>query len=238
VALSTRIFLVFIVVVLLLSLLAACAGGDGGSRDANDESAEREEAVLGSFIGQVSGTEAFVALVAEPAGAEDAGAVQIYVSDGTGLSEWLSGSISDNAFVAESDDGDAEATGELRPGSVTGTVELPDGTTGGYEASPPSGPAGLYDLTVSPAGELRGTSAAGLGVTGEIPLIAPEQGGTGVLRLVDGTSVEFAVTRTQAGLAHLRAGQVRLILLTGGELRGAGAPPDGTADVFVRSAPT
>jgi hypothetical protein len=244
----TRIWVWFTAVVLLLTPLAACTGDDGPDGDAgaggtDAETVEGDDVVLGSFVGQVPGTEAFVAVVAEPApGGEGSGAVQVYLSDGGGLSEWFSGPISDSTFVAGSDDGDAETEGELSADSVTGTVELPDGRTVEYEATPPSGAAGLYDLTVSVAGELSGASAAGLGVTGEIPPIPPGMSGTGVLRLVDGKRLEFAVTGKQTGdLAHLRSGQVRLILLPDGELRGAGkgGPSDGGGShIFVRSAPT
>ena len=80
--------------------------------------------------------------------------------------------------------------------------------------------AGLYELTVSSGGELSGASAAGLAVKGDITL---GKRGTGVLRLVDGNRLEFALTRKRAGdLAHLRAGQVRLIVLSGRRAAGRG----------------
>jgi hypothetical protein len=228
-----QVWIWFMLVVLLL--MPACSGAD--SPDGN-RAEKADNNVVGSFVGEVSGTKAFVAVVAAPVeGEKGSGAVQIYVSDGRRLSEWFSGPISDHSFVAKSDDGDAETEGKLSGDSVTGTVVLPGGKTGRYEASPPSGAAGLYELTVSSAGELSGASAAGLGVTGEIPL---RKRGTGTLRLVDGESLEFAVTRKSADdLAHLRAGQVRLIVLPGGELRGAGKgrpSGGGDSDFFIRSA--
>jgi len=231
-----RIWAWFVLVVLLLLPLAGCSGGDDPEDEAG-KAVEAEEAVAGSFVGEVSGTTAFVAVVAAPAaGKKDSRAVQVYVSDGRRLSEWFSGSISDNSFVAKSDDGSTEAKGTLKGNSVTGSVELPGGRTVRYEAATPSGAAGLYDLTVSSKGELSGVSAAGLGVTGEI-----KQGrGTGMLNLADGERLEFDVTRNPAGgLIRLRAGQVRLIVLTG-QLRGAGkgrpAAGDGTSNFFIRSA--
>jgi hypothetical protein len=238
----TRIWVWFVLVGLLL--MPGCSGGDSPEGKEAQKAAEAEKAapadnaVVGSFVGEISGTEAFVAVVAAPAeGGKDSGAVQIYVSDGRGLSEWFSGPISDSSFVAKSDDGDAETEGELSGDSVTGTLVLPGGESVEYEASPPSGAAGLYELTVSSAGELSGASAAGLGVTGEITL---RKRGTGTLRLVDGKRLEFAVTQEQANdLAHLRAGQVRLIVLPGGELRGAGKggpAGGGGSDFFIRSA--
>ena len=136
-----------------------------------------------------------------------------------GISEWFSGAISDNRFEAQSDDGDAQTEGTLSGDSVTGTVMLPGGGTATYEAGPPSGAAGLYELAVSARGEISGASAAGLAVRGKLAL-GPRA--TGRLILVDGKRLELALTRKRAGnLAHLRAGHVRLIVLSDGELRGA-----------------
>jgi len=233
----TRIWVWFMPVVLLLTPLAGCSGDDDERPD-GEKAVEADNAVVGSFVGEVSGTEAFVAVVAAPAeGGKDSDAVQIYISDGRGVSEWFSGPISDGGFVAQSDDGDAQTEGTLSGDSVTGTVVLPGGKTGRYEASPPSGGAGLYELTVSSGGELSGVSANGLAVKGEIKL---RKRGTGMVRLVDGTRLAFALTRKRAGdLAHLRAGQVRLIVLSDGELRGVakGRPSrDGRrSDFFIRS---
>jgi hypothetical protein len=230
----TRIWASFMLVGLLL--LPGCGGDDGLSDREAERAVEADNGVVGSFVGEVAGTEAFVAVVAAPALGGDAGAVQIYVSDGAGVSEWFSGQISDSSFVATSDDGDAETEGTLSSDSVTGTVELPDGETVEYEASPPSGAAGLYELTVSSGGELSGASAAGLGVTGEISL---GRRGSGTLQLVDGERLEFAVTPDgPEELTHLSAGQVRLIVLPSGELRGAGKgrpTADDGSDFFIRS---
>ena len=230
----------FMLLVLLLVPFAGCTGDDGpeGKKAEKAEKAAGAAEVVGSFVGEVEGTKAFVAVVAAPAQkGQDSGAVQIYVSDGKGLSEWFSGPISDGGFAAKSDDGDAEAEGTLSGESVTGTVVLPDGTTGSYAARPPSGGAGLYELTVSAGGELTGASAAGLAVKGEITL---GKRGTGELRMVDGKRLEFALSQKRDDdLAHLRAGQVRLIVLSDGELRGvAKVRPSngGPSDFFIRSA--
>ena len=233
-----RIWAWFVLVVLLLLPFAGCSGGDDPEDDEAGKAVEAEETVAGSFVGEVSGTKAFVAVVAAPAaGKKDSRAVQVYVSDGRRLSEWFSGSISDNSFVAKSDDGDTEATGKLSGDSVTGTVELPGGKTGRFEASPPSGGAGLYELTVSSSGELSGASAAGLALKGDITL---GRRGTGLIKMVDGKRLKLALTRKRADdLAHLRAGQVRLIVLSDGELRGVakGRPSNGRGfEFFIRSA--
>jgi hypothetical protein len=225
----------FVTALFLLLPVTGCGGDDSPD---DDEAVKAEKAVVGSFVGEVSETKAFVAVVAAPAtGEKDARTIELYVSDGRRLSEWFSGSISDNGFVAKSDDGDREAKGKLSGDSVTGTVELPGGETLRYEASPPSGAAGLYELTVSSEGELSGVSTAGLGVTGEV---TTKGRGTGMLRLVDGKRLEFDVTRNAAAdLIRLRAGQVRLIVLASGQLRGAGksrpSAGGGDSDFFIRS---
>jgi hypothetical protein len=222
-----RVRVCFAAAIMLLVPLAGCSGDDSPNDEA-DKAVEVEQPVAGSFVGEVSGTKAFVAVVAAPAaGKKDSRAVHVYVADGRRLSESFSGSISGNRFVAKSDRGDAVAKGRLSGDSVTGTIELPGGTTVRYEAATPAGAAGLYDLTVSAEGELSGASAAGLGVTGEVTM---RTRGTGTLELVDGTRLELEVTRNAAGgLVRLRAGQVRLIVLPSGQLRGAGG------NFFIRS---
>lgn len=227
-------------VILLLLVFASCSSGESRDEKAAEgaKKAEAEEAVAGSFVGEVSGANAFVAVVAGPGtGGKDSRAVQVYVSDGRRLSEWFSGSSSDNRFVAKSGDGSREASGELSGDSATGTVELPGGKKLAYEAGAPSGAAGLYELTVSADGNLSGASAAGLGVTGEIRL---RRRGTGMLRLADGERVEFDVTPGPAGgPVRLRGGQVRLIVLSGRLLgAGQGRPTAGgdAANFFIRSA--
>jgi hypothetical protein len=220
----TRIWVLFVVVVLLLTPLPGCAGDDDADDKEGENAVKPQEPIEGSFVGEVSGTKAFVAIVAGPAqGNEDRRGIQVYVSDGERVSEWFSGSVRDNGFVVQSADGSSEAKGKLSEGSVTGTLELADGKTVRYLARRPAGAAGLYDLTVSSKGKLKGASEAGLGVTGEVTL---RGGGTGMLKLADGRRLEFDVTRSDAGdLLRLGAGRVRLIVLPTGELRGAGKSP-------------
>jgi hypothetical protein len=197
------------VLVVLLAALAGC-GGDG------DEATP----ITGTFVGKVSETDAFVAVVAEPAGeGEDRGAVTVYVSDAQRIDEWLTGSATEDGFAATSKDRDAEAKGKLSSEAVTGTIELPDGERVRYTARAATATAGLYDLTVSSKGELRGASAAGVALKGETTLPSP---GPGEIKLADGTRLKFDVARDTGGKpAGLRAGHVRLIVLPGGQLTGA-----------------
>jgi hypothetical protein len=238
VARRTRIWACFGVVAILVLPVLGCSGGDEAGAGETETRAEAEKPIEGSFVGKVSGTKAFIAVVAAPAEEnEDKRGVQVFISDGRRLSEWFSDTIQANSFAAESADSDAEARGDLSEDSVAGSVELADGKTVEYTARRPAGAAGLYDVTISRAGELSGASAAGLGVTGEVTL---RKQGSGMLKLADGERIKFDVTRGPAGdLIRLRAGQVRLIVLPGGELRGAGKSGSpaggGDSDFFIRS---
>jgi hypothetical protein len=204
--------------VLGLAALAGCGGDDGRRND------RAGKAVDGTFVGKLAGTNTFVAVVASPAArGKDDRAVNVYVSDGERISEWLTGSVKSNSFAARS--GDAQVDGSIKRETVTGTVKLADGKPARYEAARATGPAGLYDLTVSAKGKLSGASATGVGLTGEAPL---RERGTGTLKLADGKRRRFDVTAEEA--ANLRVGELRLIVLRDGELRGAA-----DSGYFVRS---
>jgi hypothetical protein len=234
---STRIWACLCVVGILLLPLVGCSGDDNPATETAGRPAKPAEPVDGSFVGRLPRGDAFVSVVAAPAAAgQEERDVELFVVDGSRISEWFSGSISDNAFVAKSDDGDAEARGKLSAKMVTGTVELPDGKTVRYTARRPGGAAGLYNLSVNPAGKLKGTSAAGLGVRGAIRL----EEGTGTLRLADGRRLRFDIVEDSAGgLARLRPGDVWVIVLPDGEFRGAGksrqSADDGGSAFFVHS---
>jgi hypothetical protein len=213
--------------VLLVAPLAGCGGEDRAAEQSKSKPLE------GTFLGKVTGTNALVAVVAAPAaGKQERRDVTIYVSDGSKLSEWLGGPVERNSFAAKSDDRDAEVKGELNGNSVKGTVKLPDGKTVRYEAKRATGAAGLYELTVGPKGKLSGASATGIGLTGKTALGAD---GSGTLKLADGTRHKFDVTGTAAGSElPLRSGQLRVIVLGDGELRGAGRAR-GSGGFFIRS---
>jgi hypothetical protein len=198
-------------VALGLAPIAGC-GGDDGRRDDRPG-----KAIDGTFVGKLAGTDAFVAVVASPAArGKERRDVNVYVTDGERLSAWLPGSAQSNRFTASSDDRDAEVKGSISRDTARGTVKLANGKTVEYQAARATGPAGLYDLTLSATGKLTGASATGVGLTGEAPL---RQRGSGTLKLADGKRRKFDVTAEDS--TPLRAGQLRLIILRGGELRGA-----------------
>jgi hypothetical protein len=233
----------------ILALVGVLGGesaeGDGGNAGKTANPPAVQKPVEGSFVGKVSRMKVLVAVVVAPAEAgQKERAVEVYVTDGDRVSESFSGSISNNSFVAESDDGDSEVKGNLRGESVRGTVELPDDKTVRYRATRPAGAAGLYDLTLSAGGRLRGASAGGIGVTGRIELLEGTEvlEGTGVLRLADGRRLRFDLAEAPASdLVGIRSGQVRLIVLPNGRVVGAGkrrsASEGDSSSFFIRSSP-
>jgi hypothetical protein len=205
-----------VIVVLLAAPLAACGDDDG-----DDGQVKRKaKPVAGTFVGKVDDTEAFVSVVATPpAKGADKREVAVLVCDAKRLCEGFSGTATGNDFVATADGG-AEAKGTLSKTSATGSIELPGGNTVRYKGAQATAVAGVYDLTVSSSGKLRGASAAGVGLTGKSSL--PELG-AGMLKLADGKRLKVDVTRSAKGDAlSLEAGQARLIVLPDYQLRGAG----------------
>lgn len=216
---------------LVLSAVAGCGGDDD-----DEAAAKKAKLVDGTFVGKASGTRPFVAVVASPAAKgkrrRDA---TVFVCDGKSVCEWLSGSADGNAFTAASDDHEAKADGMLTAEAVRGSIEVQGGKTLKYVASRAAATAGLYNLTVSPNGRFTGASAAGVGLTGKSTLPNP---GPGTLKLADGTRLKFEATENSDDPIPLPAGNVRVIVLAGRQLRGAGKSrggEDGAFDFFMRS---
>jgi hypothetical protein len=212
---------------LVMAPLAGCGGDD---RVAEKRASKPFD---GTFLGKVTGTSALVAVVAAPAtGKQERQSVTVYLSDGNKVTEWLAGDLERNRFAAASEDRDAEIKGEVNGNSVKGTLTLPGGKSVRYQAARATGAAGLYDLTVSPKGKITGASATGIGLTGKAALGGD---GSGSLKLADGSRYKFAVTETASGSElPLRSGQLRVIVLGDGELRGAGRAR-GSEGFFIRS---
>jgi hypothetical protein len=214
-----------------LGTIAGCGGED------DDEATEKKEAkpVAGTFVGKVTGTKAFVAVVAAPAAkGKQRRDATVFVCDAESVCEWFSGSTNGNTFVAASDDDDATARGTVTAKAVRGGLELPGGKTAKYVARPAAATAGLYTLTVSPRGRLQGASAGGVGLTGRSTLPRP---GPGMLKLADGSRLEFTATENSDTPIRMPAGEARVIVLQGRQLRGAGKSRggEGASDFFLRS---
>jgi hypothetical protein len=222
-------------VVLLLASPAGCGDDDGGDGDEVDRTAQP---VAGTFVGRAEGSDAFVAVVAAPpAKGEEEREVTVFVCDAETVCESFSGSTSGNDFTATAGGGEAEA--KLRAKTATGSVELPGGKTVRYRAGSAAATAGVYDLTVSANGRISGASAAGVGLKGRSTLPRP---GSGSIRLADGRRLEFEARRsTGDDPIRLEAGEMRLIVLQDGQLKGAAKsrPAEGrdASNFFIVSAP-
>lgn len=214
--------------------LAALAGcGD----DDDDDGTQENEAKLveGTFVGKTQGRKAFVAVVAAPAAkGKRRRDVTVFVCDGKTVCEWLSGSANGNAFTAASED-DVRAKGNLTGKAARGNIALSGGEALRFAASPAAATAGLYSLTVSRNGKITGASAAGVGLTGKSTLPEP---GPGTLKLADGTRLKFVASENSGDAIRLAAGELRLIVIPGRQLRGAGRSrggEPGASDFLMRS---
>jgi hypothetical protein len=209
-----------LVAAVLLAPLAACGDDDDG-KDNSDNGPNRAAPVSGTFVGQLEGSGEFVAVVAAPpAEGQERRQVSAFVCDGDRVCTWYTAATTGNDVVAKTEDGEGQTDVALKRSGATGSVELPSGKKASYDASEATATAGLYDLTVSRKGELSGASAAGVGLTGSVTLPPP---GTGRIKLADGTKLKFDVVKNTAGDGALvQPGQLRMIVLPDGKVRGAG----------------
>ena len=221
----------------LVAVLLVPLGGCGDDDDDADQ-AEKPKPVTGTFVGKARASDAFVAVVAEPlAKDQDKRGITVFVCDAKSLCEWFSGSASGNKVTLKTEGGEAGAT--LDADVATGTVKPADGETVRYRAGSATATAGLYDLTVSANGRIRGASAAGVGLKGQSTL---PSAGNGSIELADGRRLKFDITRNSGDdPIRLAPGEIRLIVLQDGQLKGAAKsrPAEGAdaADFFVLSAP-
>jgi hypothetical protein len=199
---------------LVLVSFAGCGGDDGDEENGNaDESAA-------TFVGDTQDKDMFVAIVSMPPGGEDEGKTEMVVCDASRFCESLPASLDGGSLEAGSDEGAVRAEGALSDDTITGTIDLPGRKTVRFTAEAATAAAGVYELTVSSEGKVRGTSTAGVALTGESTLPDP---GSGALKLADGTRLDFDAEEDPAAEAlRLSPGEVRLIVLPDGELRGAG----------------
>jgi hypothetical protein len=216
-------------VMLASGSFAGC--GDSGDND-GDETEQTVKPVAGTFVGKVAKSDALVSVVvAEDTKGEETRAVTVYACDARRPCDLLSGSAIGNEFTASAEAGEGGAEGTLRRAAATGSIQL-GGEGMRFSADRATAAAGVYDLTVSANGKIRGVSAAGVALTGTSTLPEP---GRGTLKLADGSRLMFKTTRTSADAGALQAGQVRLIVLPNGQIRGVGKNRTDESVFFVRS---
>lgn len=139
-----------------LALLAGCGAGSASAPQEEEEQRQPTEEAspshIGNFVGEVPGTDAFIAVVVDRQNR-----VLAYVCDGRGgsgggepfewsITEWFRGSASEEGDLDLTGEGGARLLANVEPqeGRIRGTLTLPDRGEFPFEAEPAEAPAGLY----------------------------------------------------------------------------------------------
>lgn len=231
------------VVVVSLFAIGLMVSGCGGSQGS-------QEPVAGSFVGQTSDPETSIAVVAaKPAQGEDTREVRALIygttdnpveADGTitAINEWFVGSATGNNLDLSSEGG-AQLEGKLTSDGANGTITLPDGTSVPFDTVPATGVAGFYNVTISPEGQVDGTSESGVRLDGQlkeeqanqIPGETREHGIvplTGTVTPPDGQPQDFEVTFLAAPPVGEESIQARFIISNDGTIRGGAKKGSGS----------
>ena len=134
-----RVDLVLVVAFLVVIGVAACSGGDDGSgagEGADGTTATTGVPAVGSFVGTVEGTDAYLAVVA---GSQ---AVVAFATDGSTFSLPFGGARDGDQVDLESRDG-STLSAEIAGDGVSGTIVV-DGDEHAVSLEPTDGDAGLY----------------------------------------------------------------------------------------------
>jgi hypothetical protein len=206
---------------LVLWLMAGCGGSGGEYGGSPQQEQKAAPPVTGSFVGEALDADAFVAIVA--ASPEEEGQerdVRAYLCDGKRVTEWFTGMAEGNELDLSSEGG-ARLEGNLTPETSTGTITLDGGESFTFTADLARGVAGLYNVTVSEEGQLRGISETGGQLEGQIA-DEPQDGdgylARGTITSPEGQSEDFVGVT----LDELPAGEeFRYIVSENGEVKGA-----------------
>jgi hypothetical protein len=211
---------VFVSALVALSLMAGCGGGGAEQQGVSQE--ESAPPATGSFVGLAQDEETFVAIVdasPEEEGQEERD-VRAYLSDGESVTEWFTGKAEGNELDLTSEGG-ARLEGNLSTEASTGTITLEDDRTLTYTADLARGVAGLYNVTISEEGRVRGTSETGGlldGQLGEEEETRDEEVRpiSGTFTSAEGQEVSFGVLGREAD-----PDEYRWIVLEDGQAMGA-----------------
>jgi hypothetical protein len=214
---------IFVSALVVLSLVARC-GGSGGEYGGGSQQQEEQKAappVAGSFVGEAPDAEAFVVIVA--ASPEEEGQerdVRAYLCDGERVTEWFTGAAEGNELDLTSEGG-ARLEGNLSTEASTGTITLGDDTTLTYTADLARGVAGLYNVTISEEGRVRGTSETGGLLEGQLG--GEEEMRDEEVRPISGTFTSAEGQEVSFGVLGREAdpGEYRWIVLEDGQAMGA-----------------
>jgi hypothetical protein len=133
--------------------LVACGGAD--SADSADQADGGDgaagEAAPPAFVGELEGTDAYVAVVA------DGDDVEVYACDGESeLAVRLLDTVDDPASFVLTNDAGASAAVELVDGVYEGELTLADGSTHAFTTEEAEGDAGLFHAVDAPEGVSAG----------------------------------------------------------------------------------
>jgi hypothetical protein len=216
-----RMMAMGLVLVLALWIIAGCGGSGGEYGGSPQQEQKAAPPVTGSFVGEAPDEEAFVTIVA--AGPEEEGQerdVRAYLCDGEGVTEWFTGRADGNELDLTSE-GDARLEGNLSTEASTGTITLGDDRTLTYTAELARGVAGLYNVTISEEGRVRGTSETGGLLEGQLG--EEEDPGDEEVRPISGTFI--SAEGQEVGFEELGRepdpDEYRWIVLEDGEAKGA-----------------
>jgi hypothetical protein len=212
---------------LSVSVLALSLGSGTASAASGDA------VVSGTFAGKAQGAAAGVVVVAEKPTAEgQARTISVYVCNGSSLSAWLTGKTAGNVVDLKSADGQVGVHVALTALAASGKVGLLGGSGFSFRVFR-TVRAGLFDVTVTATGLVRGTSTTGGKLTGHVGTSGklPSQGT--VTATVSGGGQDVNLT---AFARHLTPGAYRWIVLTDGKVWGANrlGPIRGGIGGFVR----
>ena len=203
----------------LLALLGLSVVGCGGQQQGGSQGKEEEspQLVTGSFVGEIQEIDSFVALVAdEPQDGEEAREVRAYLCDGLTINEWFRGSVTGDDLDLSSEN-EVRLKGQLTSDAATGTFTNLNGDSVPFEASPATGIAGLYNVTLSDDGTLSGTSERGGQLEGQLgdQLQDGSYPVSGTITSPDGETQDF-----EAFASPEASGNLRWIALPDGRIRG------------------
>jgi hypothetical protein len=220
-----------LVLVLALWTTAGCGGSGGEYGGSPQQEQKAAPPATGTFVGEASDEDAFVAIVAtspEEEGQERD--VRAYLCDGEGVTEWFTGRAEGNELNLTSE-GDALLEGNLSTEASTGTITLEEDRTLTYTAELARGVAGLYNVTISEEGRVRGTSETGGLVEGQLGGEAEMRGEEARLIIGTFTSAEGQEVGLEVFGREPDADEYRWIVLEDGEAKGArkGARPGPTS---------
>jgi hypothetical protein len=175
-----------------------------------------------TYVAATSNPDLFVAFVID-----DEAQARAYLCDGTGISEWLSGTADDSTVQLSSSTG-ADVSATLTVSGVIGTATLADGTPVTFEAEPAQGVAGLHTSVVAADRRVQGHSSTGStleGIVAAHPLLGdrsePVYPLVGFLKPAEGEPVAFIVALAGADVPD----ETRSIVLNDGQQPGRSRTP-------------